>query len=68
MTRLRQRIAHIAAQCEALASEATLRRELHLIVSRLDDCAAHVGRHLDELAWEKNREMIRALVRRGEIG
>src|SRR5262249_33700243 len=63
-----QRIAHIEAQCEALASEETLRRELHLIVSRLEDFVAQVGRHLDELAWEKKREIIRALVRRVEIG
>src|SRR5262249_36473107 len=68
VTRLRQRIAHIEAQCEALASEETLRRELHLIVSRLEDFVAQVGRHLDELAWEKKREIIRALVRRVEIG
>ena len=68
MTRLRQRIAHIEAQCEALAGEETLERELHLIVSRLDDFAAQVGRHLDDLEWAKKREIIRALVRRVEIG
>lgn len=68
VTRLRQRIAHIQAQCEHLASEETLQRELHLIVSRLDDFAAQVGCHLDELEWAKKREIIRALVRRVEIG
>jgi site-specific DNA recombinase len=68
MTRLRQRIAHIEAQCEALASEETLQRELHLIVSRLDDFAAQVGGNLDDLAWGKKREIIRALVRQVEIG
>ena len=68
VTRLRQRIAHIEEQCEALAGEETLERELHLIVSRLDDFAAQVGRRLDELEWAKKREIIRALVRRVEIG
>jgi site-specific DNA recombinase len=68
VTRLRQRIAHIQEQCENLASEETLQRELHLIVSRLDDFAAQVGCHLDELEWAKKREIIRTLVRRVEIG
>jgi site-specific DNA recombinase len=57
--RLRQRIAHIEEQCEALAGEETLERELHLIVSRLDDFAAQVGRNLDDLEWAKKREIIR---------
>jgi site-specific DNA recombinase len=66
--RLRQRIAHIEEQCEALAGEETLERELHFIVNRLDDFAAQMGRPLDELEWAKKREIIRALVRRVEIG
>jgi site-specific DNA recombinase len=68
VTRLRQRIAHIEAQREDWASEETLQRELHLIVSRLEDFAAQVGCHLDALAWDKKREIIRTLVRRVEIG
>jgi len=66
--RLRQRIAHSEEQCDALAGEETLERELHLIVSRLDDFAAQVGRNLDDLEWGKKREIIRALVRRVEVG
>lgn len=68
VTRLRQRIAHIEAQCAHLASEETLQRELHLIVSRVEDFAAHVGEHLAALAWDKKREIIRTLGRRVEIG
>jgi hypothetical protein len=45
-----------------------LHREMHLIVSRLDDFAAQVGRHLDDLEWAKKREIIRALLRRVEVG
>ena len=66
--RLRQRIAHIDKQCEALADEELIQCEMHLIVSRLDDFAAQVGRNLDDLEWAKKREIIRALVRRVEIG
>ncbi len=68
VTRLRQRMAHIAEQCQALADEETLQSEMRLIVSRLDDFAEQVGRNLDELEWAKKREIIRALVRRVEIG
>jgi site-specific DNA recombinase len=68
VTRLRERIAHIEQQCEALADEELLQRELHLIVSRLDEFAAQVGHNLDELEWAKKREIIRALVRRVEVG
>ena len=68
VTRLRQRITHIEAQCQELTNEETLQSELHLIVSRLDDFADQVGRSLDELEWDKKREIIRALVRRVEIG
>jgi site-specific DNA recombinase len=68
VTRLRQRIAHIEEQCETLADEELLQREMRLIVSRLDDFAAQVGRNLDDLEWGKKREIIRALVRRVEVG
>ena len=68
VTRLRERIAHIEEQCEALADEELLQREMRLIVSRLDDFAAQVGRNLDELEWANKREIIRALVRRVEVG
>ena len=68
VTRLRERIAHIEEQCEALADEELLQRAMHLIVSRLDDFAAQVGDHLEELEWAQKREIIRALVRRVEVG
>jgi site-specific DNA recombinase len=68
VTRLRQRMAHIEEQCEALADEELLQREMHLIVSRLDDFAAQMERNLDDLEWAKKREIIRALVRRVEVG
>jgi site-specific DNA recombinase len=66
--RLRERIGHIETQCQELAEEETLHSELRLIVGRLGDFAAQVGRDLDELEWDKKREIIRALIRRVEIG
>jgi site-specific DNA recombinase len=68
VTRLRQRLAQVEAQCHQLAEEATLQRELQLMVGRLDACAAQVQQNLNELAWHHQREIIRALVRRVEIG
>jgi site-specific DNA recombinase len=68
VTRLRQRIAQVEAQCQQLAKEETLQQELRLIVGRLDTFAAPVHQNLDELTWHRQREMIRALVRRVEIG
>jgi site-specific DNA recombinase len=67
VTRLRQRIMHVEAQCQQLAEAETLQRELQLIVGRLDAFAAQVQQHLDDLAWHRKREIIRALVRRVEI-
>jgi site-specific DNA recombinase len=68
VTRLRQRIAQVEAQCQQLAEEETLQQELRLIVGRFDTFAAQVHQNLDELTWHRQREMIRALVRRVEIG
>jgi site-specific DNA recombinase len=65
--RLRQRLAQIDAQCQRLAEEETLQRELQLIISRLDEFAAQVTQNLEALEWSRKRDIIRALVRRVEI-
>jgi hypothetical protein len=41
---------------------------LQLIVGRLDAFAAQVHQNLDELEWHRQREILRALVQRVEIG
>jgi site-specific DNA recombinase len=66
--RLRQRIAQVEAQCQQLAEQETLRQELQLIVGRLDTFASQVCQNLDALDWQRQRAIIRALVRRVEIG
>jgi site-specific DNA recombinase len=68
VTRLRQRMTHVEAQCPQRAEAETLQRELQLIIGRVEEFAAHVHHNLDTLAWHRRREMLRALVRRVEIG
>ncbi|HKA56351.1 MAG TPA: recombinase family protein [Candidatus Binatia bacterium] len=68
VTRLRQRITHVEAQCQQLAEAETLQRELQLIVGRVEEFAAQVQQNLETLAWQRKREILRALVRRVEIG
>jgi site-specific DNA recombinase len=67
LRRLRERIAQIEAQCQRLAEEETLHHELQLIVGRLGEFAAQVTQNLEELEWSRQRDIIRALVRRVEI-
>ena len=68
VTRLRQRITHVEAQCHQLAEAETLQRELQLIIGRVEEFAAQVHQNLDALAWPRQREILRALVQRVEIG
>jgi site-specific DNA recombinase len=68
VTRLRQRITHIEAQCHQLAEAETLQRELQLIIGRVEEFAAQVHQNLEALDWHRQREILRALVRRVEIG
>jgi site-specific DNA recombinase len=67
VTRLRQRIAHVEAQCQELAEEAGLHAELQLIIGRLDDFAAQVQAGLADADWIRTREMIRTLVKWVEV-
>src|SRR5213592_3399956 len=59
---------HVEAQCQQLAEAETLQRELQLIIGRVEECAAQVHQNLDTLEWQRQREILRALVRRVEIG
>ena len=68
VTRLRQRMAHVDTQCQQLAEAETLQRELQLIVSRVEEFAAQVHQNLETLEWHRQREILRALVQRVEIG
>jgi site-specific DNA recombinase len=67
ITRLRQRIAHVEAQRQQLAEQEALDTDLRLIIGRLEDFAAQVQDGLAEADWSRQREMIRALIKRVEV-
>jgi site-specific DNA recombinase len=67
ITRLRQRLTHLDEQRQQLADEAALQTDLQLIIGRLEDFAVQVHKGLEEAAWPRKREMIRALVKRVEV-
>ena len=66
-TRLRQRLARLEAQRQALADEAALHGELPLIIGRLEDFAAKLHAGLEAADWASQRDLIRALVKRVEV-
>src|SRR5437870_3966852 len=65
--RLRQRLARLAEQRQALADEAALHGELQLIIGRLEDFAAKLHDGLEAADWASKRDLIRALVKRVEV-
>jgi site-specific DNA recombinase len=67
IARLRQRLTHLEAQRQQLADEAAVQTELQLIIGRLEDFAARVHAGLEDADWPRQREMIRALVKRVEV-
>jgi site-specific DNA recombinase len=68
ITRLRQRIADLEEQMQHLAQAVALQDELRLIIGRLDTFAVQVRDGLVGADWLKRREIIRALVKRVEVG
>jgi site-specific DNA recombinase len=64
---LRERLARVKKQRQALIEAAETERSLTLVIGRVEDFAAKVQHSLDELDWQGTREIIRVLVRRVEI-
>ena len=64
---LKERLARVMEQRQALLEAAEAERSLTLLVGRVEDFAAQVHRRLDELDWQGTREIVRSLVRRIEI-
>jgi len=58
----------VEEQRRALVEAAEAERGLSLVIGRVEDLAAKVRRGLDELDWRGTREIVRALVRRIEVG
>ncbi len=67
ITRLRQRIAALAAQRQQRLDEAAFQTELRLIIGRLEDFATQIDTGLEEADGLRKRERIRALVKRVEV-
>jgi site-specific DNA recombinase len=67
VTRLRQRLARVEEQRQALAEEAALHGELQLIIGRLEDFATKLHDGLETADWASKRDLIRALVQRVEV-
>jgi site-specific DNA recombinase len=64
ITRLKARVAELEGQRERLHDALSLQ---HLVVGRLDEFAARVRDHLDELDWATRQRIIRTLVKRVEV-
>jgi len=67
VTRLRQRLARLEEQRQALADEVALQGELQLIIGRLEDFAAKLHDGLEAADWTSQRDLIRTLVKRVEV-
>ena len=67
IARMRERLKQIEEQAQQVKDEASLERELTLILGRLDSFAVRVKTGLHEADWQTRREIIRALVKRVEI-
>jgi site-specific DNA recombinase len=67
IARLKERIAALEAEERKLEAEASLERQLQLIVGRLEDFRRTMTDNLDQADWATQRELIRTLVARVEI-
>ena len=67
ITGLRQRLARLEGQRQALADEVALHGEWQLIIGRLEDCAAKLHDGLEAADWASQRDLIRAMVKRVEV-
>jgi len=65
--KIKQRVSVLETQVKNLSDEATLNRELRLIIGRLEEFASKVINSLDSLDWNTQREIIRLLVKRVEV-
>jgi site-specific DNA recombinase len=67
LTGLRQRLAGLEQQRQALLDQEALQSTLSLLVGRLEDFAGQVRGQLAQIDWHRQRELIRLLVKRVEI-
>lgn len=63
----RERLAKMEEQAKHLADEATLRKELHLVIGRLEEFAVEVRKGLQHAEWGRRRDILRTVVKRVEV-
>jgi site-specific DNA recombinase len=64
----RERLARLEAEAQQQQEREAQERELRLVIGRLQEFAERVKAGLEEADWSTRREIIRALVKRVEIG
>jgi site-specific DNA recombinase len=64
----RERLAKLQAEAQTLAAQEAQQAEVRLALTRLQDFAEQVKQGLDQADWATRREVIRALVKRVEVG
>jgi chromosome segregation ATPase len=67
IARMRERLKQMELQAQNLKDEASLQRELRLILGRLQDFVSKIQEGLHLADWSTRRDIIRALVKRVEI-
>ena len=67
ITRMREGLKQMEEHAQNLKDEASLQRELQLILGRLEDFVSKIQDGLHSVDWLTRREIIRALVKRVEI-
>jgi site-specific DNA recombinase len=67
ISRMRERIKQLEEHVHQIQDQASLQRELRLIIGRLETFAEQVKHHLQEADWLTRREIIRTVVKRVEI-
>ncbi len=64
----KNRLSKLEAEIQAASDQATEAEELRLVIGQFEDFAQRVSEGLDQGDWTTRREIIRALVKRIEIG
>jgi len=63
----RHRLSKMQLEAEQIATEATLQKELRLIIGRLEDFSQQISGKLNEADWQTKRDLIRTLVKRVDV-
>jgi len=66
--RAREHLARLETEAQLQADREAAQQELKVLVSRLQDFADHVRAGLRDTTWQQQRELIRTLVKRIEVG